>query len=299
MQPEAKKNQTMITLNSGISIAKGSSDAKCEAIPTQMGKVVTVKTSELSKKYHEYKANRGEGKEGMDMARVRRIARSIIGSNEIPSVYNGTYWLVEPIIVNAKNKMVVDGHYTWAALNEVLKSTGWDLPVFVIEREFPKSLSNMQVVSMFNGCRKAWSSCDYVECFVKEGDPEYIKLKSAAVKLGGPFVKKNGKPNYKYVVALVNSSEYVNLRNGTFKYNPIIEERGERVKQLFYRISKTRQTSNWFDQFIKAYVKQEEANPIAFNVFMKHADKIVLDGCTSTDGWTEQFGKIWSEVITN
>lgn len=288
----------MTKINASIR-AKGVSDAKLEAIPTQMGKVVMVMASELPEKYRWYDANRGEGREGMDMARVRKIARSIIGSREIPSVYNGTYWLVEPIIVNAKNGMVVDGHYTWAALNEVLKTTGMDLPVYVIEREFPKYLSNMQIVSMFNSCRKAWSSCDYVECFVKEGDPEYIKLKNAALKLGGPFVKKNGKPNYKYVVALVNSSEYTNLRNGTFKFDPIIEERGERVKQLFYRISKTRQTSNWFDQFIKAYVKQEEANPMAFKVFMKYSDRITLDGCTNTDGWTEQFGNIWNEVIGN
>lgn len=257
-----------------------------------VGNLKVVKTSDLGRLYHPYNANRGQGMDLIDKARVRQIAKSIIGSKEVPGVYNGTAWLVEPIIVNARTKMVVDGHYTWAALKEVLEKDGADWPVLVIEREFPRGLSNAQIVSMFNTCRRPWQSCDYVECYVKEGLPEYVKLKQAAMRLGGPFVKKNGKPNYKYVVALMNGSDYPSLRKGTFKYDSVIEGRGERIKELFYRLSKTRQTSNWFEQFIKAYSEAENIlGENAFKRLMAHADEIVMDGCTDTKGWTEQFKK--------
>lgn len=266
-------------------------------IPTTVGKAVYVKASKLFNKYKPYYANRGQGWEGMDMTRVMKIAKSIIGSNEIPPVYNGTYWLVNPIIVNVKTGMIVDGHYTVAALLKVLELSGWDLEAIVIEREFPKGLSDMTIVSMFNNTRKPWPAEQYIECYVKEGVEDYIKLKEAALKLGGPFVKLNGKPNYRYVSALVGTSQAGSLKKGTFKYNPVIVERGERVKELFYAISKTRQTSAWFESFIVAYSKQEEANPKAFKVFMNNADKFVLDGDTTEEGWSEQFNRVWDMVL--
>lgn len=257
-----------------------------------VGQFKTVLASELSKLYKPYNANRGQGMDSIDMARVRQIAKSIVGTKDIPGVYKGTAWLIEPIIVNARTKMVVDGHYTWAALEEVLKKEGVDWPVLVIERDFPKEYTNAQIVSMFNTCRKPWASYDYVECYVKEGLPDYIKLKQAALKLGGPFVKLNGKPNYKYVVALMSGNDYSKLRKGEFKYDSVVEERGERVKQLFYRVSKTRQTSNWFEQFIKAYSEAENIlGDKAFSRLMAHADEIVMDGSTDTKSWTEQFQK--------
>ena len=281
----------MIKLN-GTQVRSKAMDQQVENAPATIGLRKIVKTSDLRKFYKPYNANRGQGMDLIDKARVRKIARSIIGSKDIPGVYNGTAWLVEPIIVNARTKMVVDGHYTWAALEEVLKTEGVDWPVLVLEREFPKGYSNMQIVSMFNSCRKPWQSCDYVECYVKEGLPDYIKLKQAAIKLGGPFMKVNGKPNYKYVVALMNDSDYPSLRKGTFKYDSVIEERGERVKELFYKVSKTRQTSNWFEQFIKAYSSAENLlGEKAFNRLMAHANDIVMDGCTDTKGWFEQFQK--------
>lgn len=272
-------------------------DKQVEAIPTKVGKVEIVKASEIYKKYSPYYANRGEGTEGMNMARVKKIARSIIGTEEIPPVYNGTYWLVNPIIVNAKTKMIVDGHYTAASLFEVYKTKGWDLPAMVIEREFPKGLSDMFIVSMFNNCRNPWGAEAYIECYVMEGKEDYIKLKNAAIALGGPFVKKNGKPNYRYVSALVGSCQAGTLKKGDFKFNPAIIERGERVKELFYAISSTKQTSSWFESFITAYVKQEEVNRNAFKVFMKYADMIVVDGSTNEDAWNEQFSKIWDMVL--
>ena len=265
--------------------------------PASVGNFQKVKASQLFKLYKPYYANRGEGPEGMDTARVMRIAKSIIGTEAIGSNYTGTYWLVNPIIANAKTRMIVDGHYTAAALNKVLELTGWDLEVLVLEREFPKHLSDMDIVSMFNNSRKPWAAEQYIECYVKEGKEDYIKLKKAAIELGGPFVKKNGKPNYRYVSALLGSSQSGTLKKGTFKYNPVIVERGERVKELFYAISKTKQTSSWFEPFIVAYCKQEETNRNAFKVFMKNTDKFVLDGCTNEEGWTEQFNKIWDMVL--
>lgn len=290
--PKANNNHIMQFSANYDLIRNKVADKRVEEIPTKMGNVVTIKTSELSKKYKFYNANRGEGKEQMDMARVRKIAKSIIGSGEVPGVYDGTYWLVEPIIVNAKTGVVADGHYTWAALEMVRSMVGWDLPVIVIERDFPKTLTQMQVVSMFNNCRKPWQSSDFVECYVKEGLPDYIKLKEAAITLGGPFVKKNGKPNYKYVVALMENSDYPSLKKGTFMFKPGIIERGERVKELFYAISKTMQTSNWFEQFIKAYTQAEcTLGEKAFSRLIAHAGEIILDGCTDTEGWKSQFRK--------
>lgn len=283
-------------INSLASI-KDTSEQGAEAIPTKVGKAVFVKASELFKKYKPYYANRGEGPDGMDMARVTKIAKSIIGSEAIGSNYNGTYWLVNPIIVNAKTRMIVDGHYTAAALNKVLELTGWDLDTIVIEREFPRGIKDMTVVSMFNNSRKSWCAEQYIECYIKEGVPDYIKLKEAALKLGGPFVKKNGKPVYRYVSALVGKSGANALRKGEFKFDPVIIERGERVKQLFYAISSTKQTSTWFESFIFAYCDQEENNRKAFKVFMQHADELVIDGCTAKEGWNEQFNKIWDKVL--
>lgn len=230
---------------------------------------------------------------------MNSIAKSIIGEEGL-GTYNGTFWLVNPIIVRKKQDkqgVIVDGHYTAAALNRVYDLTGWDLKTLVVEREFPKNLSDREIVTKFNNCRKPWPTEAYIKCYIMEGNQDYIKLDKAARDLGGPFVKKNGKPNYRYVSALLGIKQGATLKSGKFVYDPIIVERGERVKELFYAISKTRQTSAWFESFIVAYCKQEETNRNAFKVFMKNADKFVLDGCTNDEGWTEQFNRIWDMVL--
>ena len=288
---------------------------KVEAIPTQVGKnvdsqiesalgeVSTVRASELFNVVSPYFANRGE--ETMDMSRVKKIAKSIIGEAEIPGVHNSTFWLVEPIIVDQKN-VIVDGHYTAAALLEVYRKTGYDLPVYVIKRKFPRELKTVDVVSKFNTCKVQWRNEDFVGCYLMEGYPEYIKLRDAAMKLGKPFVKvnKNGEittPNYKYVCALMTDNSYPTLRKGDFKFDESIVERGHRVQELLKKIfnGEDYKVSNWVEQFVKSYTRQDSSNKNSFKVFMKYADRFVMDGSTSMATWDKQFQDIWDEALKN
>lgn len=267
-----------------------------EAIPTEVGKrpvVKYVKTTELFKHYVPYEFNRGEGEEGMDFSRVKKIAKSIIGSTDIPPVYNGTYWLVSPIIVNSRTNKIVDGHYTATALTKVHEMTGWDLEAIVIEKEFPKHLSDREIVSMYNTMQKSWQAQNFIECYVMEGVPDYVKLKDAAIKLGYPFTNKSGKPNFRYTAALVGSVQSANLRKGTFKYDDAIRRRGEKVKELFNAM-KVNRTNSWVEPFAVAYCELESfLKDRTFTVLKSNIGKIDWSGdIDHAEYWKEQFGKL-------
>ena len=260
------------------------------AHPTSVGTVKEINTSEISKFYKPYVFNRGEGEP--DIARVKKIAKSIIGSEEIPPVYNGTFWLVSPLIVNSRTKVIVDGHYTKAALERVLDLKGWDLPVLVIEKEFPKGMPDREIVSMFNNMRKPWAVHNYIECYVLEGLEDYVKLKNAAIELGYPFTNKQGKVNYRYTSALLGSSQQTPLKKGEFKYADTIVERGEQVKALFAAMG-GKQTSAWFESFIIAYCGLLGYAPDAFESLRKNISRIDWGGdIGKSEWWQKELGSL-------
>lgn len=285
-----------------VSLKHRDTNVRNEATLPKEGKkdeLYWVKASELSDRLKPYIYNRGDGK--LDEARVRRIAKSIIGSNEIPPHYNGTDWLISPIIVNKKTDVIVDGHYTKAALEYVYENEGWDIEALVIKREFPKGKSDREIVSSFNNMRKPWTAENYIECYVSEGVEDYVKLKNAAISLGYPFVNKGGKPNYRYIAALTGTPQAGNLKNGRFIYTDAIMERGKRVKELFDSLNGKR-SSSWLEAFIIAYCNTFEGSldgNVGLKVLKSHMGELDWFGDTGkVDYWQNQFRRILTNIVS-
>lgn len=252
-------------------------------------------TSEVLKTYKYYVNNRGlEG--GIDKKRATEIASKIMGEGDRPS----TEWLLKPITVHGVKKIVLDGHTELAACQKVLKDEERDIDLIVVEKyNCPKRTTLAEIISAYNNCQKPWSTATYVECYAQEGREDYVLLKLAAEELGEPFVKKNGKPNYRYICALLGQTMDTELRKGTFKYNDEILERGKRVKELFYVLTEGKvKTAAWFERFILAYVRMEAAcGKWVMNIFQKHKEDFVFDGSTKTEDWAKQFNTIMEKEM--
>lgn len=262
------------------------------SIATSEGKQVVriMPTSEVLKTYKPYEFNRGlEG--GIDKKRATEIASKIMGESGMPT----TEWLLKPITVHGVKKIILDGHTELAACEKVLKDAERDIELIVVEKyNCPKRVATAELISAYNNCQKPWSTATYVECYALEGRESYVLLKMAAEELGEPFVKKNGKPNYRYICALLGQTKDAELRKGTFIYSDDILERGKRVKDLYYILTEGKvKTAAWFERFVLAYVRMEAScGDWVMNVFKKHKEDFVFDGSTKTEDWTNQFNAI-------
>lgn len=261
-------------------------------IATSEGKQVVriMPTSEVLRTYKFYEYNRGIVG-GIDKKRATEIASEIMGEGDKPS----TEWLLKPITVEGNKKILLDGHTELAACEKVLKDIDRDIELIVVEKyNCPRRARLVELISSFNNCQKPWSTAIYVECYALEGREDYVKLQEAAQTLGEPFTKKNGKPNYRYICALLGQTMDTELRKGTFKYSDEILERGERVKDLYFTLTNGDvKTAAWFERFILAYVRMEAScGSWVMNVFKKNRDKFVFDGSTKTEDWRNQFDAI-------
>lgn len=299
MQPPKQTVKIMKTsiIISGKGIRENNATQETGRNPKATFEYDKMLTSKILKTFKFYPHNRGM-ENGVDIKRANQIANEIINK--------GTEWLLKPIIVNGVTKTILDGHTALTAAKIVLERTGRDIEFLVmIKYNIPQFTKFFENIADFNNKAKPWSTDNYIECYVLEGVEDYVKLKEAAIKLGAPFIKKNGNPNYRYVAALVGSTDNGAggmLRKGEFKYTDEILERGERVKDVFFALTGNINTSAWFERFIVAYVRQEESGTLTpeqlKSLYIRHKDEFVFNGSTKTDDWAEQFRNICRKYVT-
>lgn len=249
---------------------------------------------EFTKKYKRYVHNRGiEG--GVDVNRAKAIAR------EIRTL--GTYWLINPILVNKRTKTMVDGHTTLEALKILRDEYGIELDVPVCIIDVPKEVSDAQAIQMFNNIGLPWKLLMYVLNYAQEGNKNYQALIEMCKTLPEGYFHRGEDILIRNTAALGGKCQQENLRTGKFKLTEedvqTQMELGNTVNRILVAAGKPK-SGQWTESFIIAVYKLNETLGKAFNVDKlvrvlesnKNNERSIFNGNTTTKYWQENIAML-------
>ncbi len=221
--------------------------------------------------------------------RVHTIAKSIVEDD--------TEYLVMPITADYNTNIITEGHHTYFALLEVLEKYGCDFPVVVIYVHYPANKLIDEVTAEINNDRSGWQLDDYVNLQILNGNRNYINLRNVAEKVGGVFIRDNGKIRWRYVSALCGHSCQTELREGTFQMTDKQAaeqiELGTMVNNLLSKAGATDHITAWLESFVLAFVHgisqyNARGRKNYYSSVYKRIDTITFDKSESTSLWAER-----------
>lgn len=292
-----------LTINSS-SIAQGACKEASVEASFNTNVISFYSISEFEAKFKPYEFNRGDGK--LDLARIKKIAKSI--------AEEGTYWLINPVTINKKNKKILDGHNTFAAIKQVNEIYGIPLKVPVIERIIPKEILHRVACQKFNNSRKSWTLADYIETEINEGNEHYIRLQDMMKNLGEFFYyEAPEKFQWRYASALCGKSQQEELKMGFYTLTEEASAKQFKVGKEIIRIWECAgqpKIGSWMEAFIVAFCKVLENNFDDHSIVDTICDYIksqkeaqyMFDGNQSSIEWAKRFsyilrGKPWNSFV--
>lgn len=227
-----------------------------------------------------------------DPKKVERIADSV--------VYSDTEYLMMPIIVDMATKIVTEGNHTYKSAIKIYEDYGFEFPVLVVYREYPKDKDIDEITAEINNDRDPWKLVNYINLYILQGNKNYINLKKMAEEIGGVFIK-NGEIRWRYISALCGRSCQQELRDGTYQLSDkqMAEqiELGKMINNLIEKASKSQESASriaaWLESFTLAFVhgiSQYNARGMKnyYNSVYNRIDSITFDGSQSTCLWAER-----------
>ena len=219
------------------------------------------------------------------MERVEDIAYSI--------AYEGTGFLLMPIVADKVTKTVIDGNTSGLARLVAHKKYGVNLDMHVIEVDLPKGMSVPEAVQTFNECRNNWQFVHYVLTGINEGKPDFIRLKSMIESIGTPFINDSGSYRWRYATSLSGKNQTEAVKNWAYTLSKKdMEEQiqtGVEVREL-WEAGGCPTIGAWFEAFILAYVKAKDfyGSALKFQKLKNHIKehKGFFAGYEGTKSWT-------------
>lgn len=249
---------------------------------------------EFKERYHWYENNRGDG---TDMNRVSEIAYDI--------AFHNTGWMLPAVMVNKITKTVIDGNHSGMAQIQAYEKYGMPTEILVIEvepiDENGASIGDAKAVQVKNNNQRPWSLENYVKCYINEGNPDYIRLKSMTEELGEFFLDEKGKYHWRYASALRGSSQQGPIREGTYELSKKdMQEQIKLGKEIveFWTLLGKPKISAWVESFIFAWVKTRAffGNNLKIERMKKFLasdeGKTWLDATSSTKVWMQRFTSV-------
>ena len=249
-----------------------------------------MKVGDFLKNYYPYLYNRGDNEDKANKERARDIADSIREEN--------TFWLAisQPIVVDPKSLIIVDGNTRCEAFRILHEEYGYDFEIGVSILNIPAGLKFCKVVQKFNNCQKGWPLNSYVNNFVKEGYADYRRLKEMTEALGR-FFYEDGQYRWRYASALSGKPQQAALREGTYHLSADEMKKqlafGEDVKKI-WEASGCPKVSTWVESFILALYEIKEGFGRNYNV-NTWAEKFKKDGGEIFKGYLSK--QLWKEAI--
>lgn len=250
-----------------------------------------VTPEEFMKKYHWYVFNRGNG---TDPERVSQIAQSI--------AFNGTDWMLMPVLVNAKTHTVLDGNTSGAAQIEAYQKYGWQGKIMVLEVDVPSNVTDHIGVQKLNNERDGWQLEDYILTAINEGKVDYIRLKEMVESLGMFFYdKEKDKHQWRYTSSLAGSNQAIKIKEGKYVLTKKdVEEQTTTGKEVIemWNIAGQPKIAAWVEAFIFAWIKTKAyfGKNLNYTKIKKYLateeGKRLFDGNQSTKVWVDRFNQI-------
>lgn len=260
-----------------------------ETVQIKFNNFFTFPIEDLGKTIKFYEANRGYG---TDMDRVEEIAYDIVNNN--------TAWMIQPLCIDKKEKIILDGNHTGNAILLAAEKYNVVVPnIPAMELERPKGMSIATAVQILNNERKPWTLPMYIENNIREGNINYKRLSEMGEELGPFFIENDGKVRWRYLSSLAGTSQQKELRSGKYILTKQMQEEqislGREIVDLWNTAGKPN-IGPWTESFIFAYFKErKEVGVAAFKILLKliQQNKIIFDGSTSTKIW---YNRLHGEV---
>ena len=254
-------------------------------------KMENMSVEEFYNTFKFYQYNRGKG---TDMKRAEKMAFDI--------AYNGTWWMVQPVVIDKKRKIILDGNHTGTALIIAHNKHGVDLQVPIIFTDVPKEISVGKSVQKLNNSREGWTLEEYILNYIQEGNDNYKRLSELGDKLGYPFVDAKGKKKWNYIADLSGVSKRSALKEGLYTITEQhVEEQLALGKEIIsvWKAAGEPVISSWFEGFVIGYIQIrkffEGDNTVYEDIkraVQKEENKIHFDGKTGQTDWVIKFKKM-------
>ena len=204
-----------------------------------------------------------------------------------------TGWLPEPVLVNEKFE-VIDGQSRVKALEKL------SMPVeFCIKPGIGRQ--ECQTLNLF---QKNWSTTDYINSYIADGNTNYIWLKGMIqkYKVLSPTVVQNISANKGKTIGTINGGNYVRkITNGTFSVNKI--EKAE-LDDLFFYLSRFADTIEYLggrkDTFFAALTFMYHLDGVDNDRVCTVVNNARYDGLVTSgtiEGWLQQIEVLYNKNL--
>lgn len=248
--------------------------------------IINFTPEDFDKRFKFYEHNRGNG---TDEERAEEMAYDI--------AYNGTWWMIQPVCIDRKSGIVIDGNHSGRAQIIAHNKYGVNLLIPVELVDLPNGMDKSKAVQILNNERKQWTLEMYIINHIKEGHRSYINLSLMADELGYFFKEDDGKVRWRYLSSLAGKSQQDKLRDGTYSLDKQQMDKqikfGREILDI-WRSAGSPKVGPWMEPFIFACFKLKETMGKSFDIeklkkiLQTEKARSEFDGSLSTQRWQEK-----------